>query len=346
MATMDVFKQKPFQMVELSAAVQRAPYNPQFLGQLGIFGPKRIRTTSFAIESKGGTLSLIQTSERGAPLSEGSREKREIRDFRTRRIAKGHTLSAAEIQNIRAFGQETEFQQVQSELADIMNGATGLRASVEITHEHMRLGAVQGVVTDADGSTIYDWFSEWGVSQDAEINFDLAAASPASGAVRKLCNQVVRQTMKNAAGAWVPGQTYIMGLCGDAFWDDLTAHKEVRETYLNQVAAQELRNGVGTAYGMLQYGNITFVNYRGTDDGTTVGINTDKVKFFPVSAPGVFECAYSPAEFMPFVNTAGQDVYAIVVADDERQAWVRPELYSYPMHYCTRPKMLQRGRRT
>jgi hypothetical protein len=347
MATMDVFKQKPFQMVELSAAVQRAPYNPNYLGSLGLFTPKRVRTTSVAIERKGGTLGLVQTSERGAPLAEGKREKRDIRDFRTLRIAKGHTLYAHELQNIRAFGSETEMQQVQMEIADIMNGATGLRASIEITHEHMRLGAVQGVVTDADGSTLFDWFSEFGVSQDAEIDFDLDNASPASGVVRKKCNQVVRQMIRASEGGWVPGQSYVMGLAGDAFWDDLTAHSEVRQTWLNQAAAQELRNGVGTAFGMLTYGNITFVNYRGTDDDSaTVGVGTDKCKFFPVNAPGVFECAYSPAEFLPFVNTPGQDVYAIIVEDRDRQAWVRPELYSYPLHYCTRPKMLQRAKRT
>lgn len=346
MATMDIFKQKPFQMVELSAAVQRAPYNPQFLGGLGIFTPKRVRTTTIAIEDKGGTLGLVQTSQRGAPLAEGSREKRTIRNFNTVRIAKGQTLTAAEIQNIRAFGSESEFQQVQTELADIMNGATGLRASIELTHENMRLGAVTGVVKDADGTTIYDWFSEWGVSQDAEVDFDLDNATPASGAVRKNCNTVVRQMMRNAAGAWIPNRTYAMGICGDNFWDDLTAHSEVRQTYLNQVAAQELRNGVGTAFGMLQYGNITFVNYRGTDDNSTVAVGTDKCKFFPVDAPGAFECAYSPAEFFPFVNTPGQDVYAVMVMDDDRQAWVRPELYSYPLHYCTRPKMLQRAKRT
>jgi hypothetical protein len=44
---------------------------------------------------------------------------------------------------------------------------------------------------------------------------------------------------------------------------------------------------------MLNYGGITFVNYRGTDDGTTVGVDTNKCKFFPANAPGVFECAYS-----------------------------------------------------
>jgi hypothetical protein len=35
-----------------------------------------------------------------------------------------------------------------------------------------------------------------------------------------------------------------------------------------------------------------------------------------------------------------------MVMDDDRQAWVRPELYSYPLHICMRPGMLQRAKRT
>jgi hypothetical protein len=193
---------------------------------------------------------------------------------------------------------------------------------------------------------IRNWFTEFGISQPAEVDFDLDNASPASGAVRTACNGIVRATIRASEGAWVEGQSYAMGLCGDTFWDNLTSHSEVRQTYLNQAAANELRNGVGTAFGMLQYGNITFVNYRGTDDNSTVAVDTNKCKFFPVNAPGAFIEAYSPAEFFPFVNTPGQDVYAMVLLDDDRQAWVRPEMYSYLLPICTRPGMLQRAKRT
>ncbi|MCW5648355.1 MAG: major capsid protein [Ramlibacter sp.] len=346
MAHMDIFKSKPFQMVDLSAAVQRAPYRPRMLGMLNLFTPKRVRTTVVSVERKGGTLSLIQTSERGAPLAEGEREKRDIRDFRTVRIAKGHTLHASEIQNIRAFGSDSELQSVQNEVAQILNGETGLRASVELTHENMRLGAIQGIVTDADGGVLFNWFTAFGISQPSEIDFDLDNASPESGIVRTKCNEVIRAMKRASEGAWIDGSTRAMALCGDAFFDALTGHSEVRQTYLNQAEASELRNNVGQAFSSLTYGGITFTNYRGTDDNSTVAVGTDKCKFFPVDAPGAFQVGYSPAEFLPFVNTPGQDVYALIVPDKDREAWVRPEVYSYPLYMCTRPGMLQRAKRT
>lgn len=45
------------------------------------------------------------------------------------------------------------------------------------------------------------------------------------------------------------------------------------------------------------------------------------------------------------MNTPGQDVYALIVQDKDRQAWVRPEVYSYPLFMCTRPGMLLRAKR-
>lgn len=345
MADINLFSHGAFSMTTLSAAIQQAPYTPQLLGQLGIFTPDRVRTTTIAVEQKGGVLSLIGTSERGAPIEEGKGEQRDIRHFATSRIARGKTLMAAELQNIRAFGQTSEMQAVQNEVAEIMNGKTGLRAAVELTHEHMRLGAVQGIVLDANGSQLYDWFKAFGIDRPATINFDFAAATAEEGKVRVKCSAIIRAMMRGSHGAWLPGTTYAVGLCGDDFFDDLTSNPETRATYLNQQGASELRNDIGQVFGSFRYGNILFINYRGTDDKSTVAIHNDECQFFPVGAPDAFKAGFSPAEFLPFVNTPGQDVYAMVVPDSDRQAWVRPEVYSYPLFMCTRPGMLQRGKR-
>lgn len=56
-----------------------------------------------AIEEKGGVLSLIKTSLRGAPIEEGKGESRRMRHFDTLRVARGKTLYASSVQNIRAF---------------------------------------------------------------------------------------------------------------------------------------------------------------------------------------------------------------------------------------------------
>lgn len=342
MASLDVFNSNPFSAISLTSAINQQPFVPSLLGDLKLFADKPIRTTAAFIENKAGALSLIQTTSRGAPLAESVGDKRTARWFETVRIAKAATITAAELQSVRAFGSESELQQVANEVADRY---AKLNRDIQLTWENMRLGAVQGIVTDADGSTLDNWFTHWSVSQPAEVDFDLDNATPAEGAVRKLCNDALRSVQRTLSGMWIPGRSYLLGLCGDNFYDLLTQHKEVRSTYLNTQQASDLREN-SLPFERVKYGGITWINYRGTDNNSTVAINTDQVKFVPVGVPGLFECAWAPAETFDFVNTPGQPLYALMVRDLERNAFQRAELYSYPLHFVTRPAALLRGKKT
>lgn len=349
MPTLDVFNQDAFSAISLTKAINDVPHLPQFLGSLGLFEVQPITTETLMIERVQDTLSLIPTSERGAPPPKLKHDKRNVRDFRTVRVAKEDTIYAHQIQNLRAFGSESELATVQGEKA---RRDMRLVRDMNLTWENMRLGAIQGVLTDADGSTIYNWFTEMGVTQDDEIDFDLDDATPESGEVRTSCAQVVRQTMDAAKGSWIPGSSYVMGLASDSFFDSLVGHSEVRETYKYQVEASQLRGP--QAYQELNYGGIRFVNYRGTDadnlnqagNAESVNVTTDKCKFFPVGCPDVFQVAFSPAESFDFVNTPGQPLYNMMVTDRDRNMWAKTEMYSYPLFICTKPKMLQRAKLT
>ncbi len=340
MANMDVFGADAFTMMSMTAAVDKVGFKPQLLGDLGIFDPVPVRTTTVFIEARGTDPALIQTTTRGeAPTKKGA-EQRKVTNVETTRIATSDRVSADQIQNIRAFGSESEMQMVVNE---VNRRQFLLRRDMELTLENMRLGAVQGIVYDADGSTkLFDWPTLLSQSIPTEVDFDLDAATPASGVLRKKCNQVKRKMLRNLKGLGGGGVS-IIGLCGDAFWDDFTAHKEVRETFLNWAAAADLR--AGNAFGAFRFGDIDWVNYRGTDDESTVGINTDKVKFFPRDS-GIFQTAWAPAETFDFVNTPGQPFYSWLVNDKDRNAWVDVEMYSYPLHVCTMPQALHRGKRT
>lgn len=342
MAELGIFNNGAFKLQSMLAALESVDHLPQRLGGMGIFTPNPVRTETVAIESIDGVLSLIKTSMRGSPLEQRDNEKRKLRNFNTVRIAKGDRITASELANIRAFGTTSELQQVQNEIARRLSGPVGLQNQIELTLENMRMGAIQGIVKDADNTTIINWFEEFGVTEAAEINFDLAAASPASGVVRTKCNQVVRAMMKAAKGVWTPN-TRVYGLCGDAFWDDLTAHSEIRQTYLNQQEASQLRDS--NVYESFSYGGITFENYRGTDDGTTVAIGTDKCRFFPCNAPGAFLEVFSPGEQFDHLGQLGERLYPLIVLDKDRQMYADIEAYSYPLHVCTRPSMLQRAKR-
>lgn len=336
MASMDIFTGDAFSLIELTGALRRIPYKPQLLGQLGVFTPKPIRGRTFAIESKNGVLSLVQTSQLGAPLEQARPEHRDIRDFRTVRLAKGDRLNASEIEGIRAFGTESEFAQAQDE---VMARLTKLRDDVELTLERHRLGAIQGIVLDANGAQLYDWFALWGGSAPAEINFALGTEATD---VRKTIRDVKRAMLKGAKGAWTPS-TQIGCFCGDNFYDALLNHKQIKETKLNTDRSVLLENIDG--YSSTDIEGVSFINYRGTDDDSSIAIGTDKAKFFPIGANDVFNHMMSPGETFDVVNTPGQPLYAMQVPDRDRNMFVDLEVYSYPGMVCTRPEMLLRAKR-
>ncbi|MGE0717186.1 MAG: major capsid protein [Alphaproteobacteria bacterium] len=335
---MDIFRSSAFSLVAMTTALENVPFVPQRLGELGIFGSKPITTEAFSVEMRDDVISLIQTTPRGTPGEQLDRQRANIRSLSTRRLKKGDVIQAAEVQNMRAFGTETELQTVQGEVAQRI---IRLRRDLDLTHEYHRLGAVQGLLLDADGSTIYNFFTEFGVSQAAEVDFDLYNAAPVMGDIRRKCDAIVRAMQRAAKGAWTPG-TRVHALVGDDFWDAFVNHAEVRQTYLNWEAAAALREG--TAWAQFQFGGITWENYRGTDDGSTVAIGASKAKFFPVGAPEVFEVVWSPYEGSSAANTPGKPFYPLVLPDyTGRDQYVEIELYSYPLFYCRRPAMLQRA---
>src|SRR5579859_6706001 len=139
-----------------------------------------------------------------------------------------------------------------------------------------------------------------------------------------------------------------MGMCGDQFWDDLVTHPDVVNTYKNWSAAADLRKGTAFQGGegttaapkldTMSYGGIEWFNYRGSDDATTVGVPTSKVKFFPRRAPGVFREAMAPHPAGPFLGTPGKKEYVVPEIDIQGQEWWRMKVYAYPLFICTRPE--------
>jgi len=356
---MDIFDDDAFSAVSMTTALEDFDFTPSLIGSMNLFENIPIATTDVAVERRGNHIALIPTSPRGGPIAEGKTDRRNLRKYETTRIAKGHTIQASEIQNLRAFGTESD---VETMISYVGRYEARLATDAELTWENMMLGAVQGVVLDADGSVIIDWFAEWGIAKPAEINFELDTATTN---VELKCRDVQRTMMQLSKGAWGPSSR-VVGLAGDEFFDKLTTHKKVETVYLNSQQALALNRAFGVAtqsalasgsYATFDYGGILFINYRGTDDfddaaaeaatavGTAmVGVPSKKVKFFPINTRGIFQEAFAPGESFEFVNTLGRKLYSLMIRDTKRNFWVRPEVYSYPLFICTRPELLLTGR--
>ncbi len=343
MITMDVFNEDAFSATSLTAAVDKLDHVPRLLGSIpGLFEMDPVHTEDIWIEERATGAVVLQTSPRGGVPHYTGGDQRSARSFKTVRLADVSVIQASALFAVREFGSETAVKQLATEVA---RRQFKLKRNMGLTLENLRMGAVLGHVKDADGSTIYDWATEFGQAIPTEVDFDLDNVSPASGAVKRKCNEVSRSILKGLKGVGEPQR--IVGLCGDAFWDDLTSHPEIIATYQGRSdqSGAWLRNGLGGVYSTFNYGNVDFINYRGTDDGTTLSVGTDKCKFFPVGA-GIFRWAMSPGESFEDLGQLGKEFYSRIVVDKDRGAWANVEVYSYPLPVCTMPQALHQARRT
>lgn len=342
MEMMDIFKNDAFSLTSMSDAIDRVPTNPGRLGQLNLFTPKPIRTLTFGIEEREGSLSLIKTTKRGEPLEPATKGKRKMRYFETSRIAKQDTILASELAFVRAFNTEDQIQQVQAEVAERLSGTDGLLADLDYTREYHRLGAIQGKVMDVDGtSIIYDFYSEFGITENDEIAFDLSNASPTDGDLRKLIQQkIIRPMRQIAKGARYSG---IRALCSPEFYDLFIAHPEIRDTYKGWSANADLRNGYDGE--VFKFGDVLWEEYVGDDSNSEVALGAEKVRFVPEgTGNSVFQTLYSPGERFSDVGTLGKEVYSWVIPEAQRDTKVDLEVFTYPLYMCRRPDMLFKGR--
>lgn len=339
---MDIFNSNAFELQSMTAAVEKIPFVPGFVGSLGIFMTEGVPTDTVTIERKDHTLTPILTSLRGTDPPMGTTDRAKLRSFPIPRVAKADQVSAREIANVRAFGTESELLTAAKLIAQKQ---MKLRQEFELTMEMHRLSAAQGILLDADNNTVIEnWFDNFGISQPNEIDFDLDAASPAEGVLRSLISNSVTRPIVRALGASFNPGVRIIGLCGDTFYDQFVNHNDVRVTYKNWEAASALREN--TAFARFSFAGVDWVNYRGTDDNSVCAIGVGKVKFIVTGVPGLFRRINGCGEDLASVNTIGRELYSILVRDLKRNQWVQPEIYGYPLHMCTRPEVLLRGKNT
>lgn len=340
---LDIFNQDAFSTTTLTTAMRDIKYIPSFVGSLGLFQVQNISTLDVGIEKdKEGNVFLIPSSPRGGPGMTFGKTRRSMRKLSVPHFQVDDAIYADEVQQARAFGEAYAVETFQGKIA---NRGAEISQSFSLTEEYHRLTVLtQGKLLDSDGSTLYDYATEMGEALPAEIDFDLDTASITNGPLRKQCAAVTRKMAEQLDGIPFNG---LLALCGNAFFDDLIAHGEVRETYKGYEAAATLRtayinNGQNGTFGMFEFGGILWVNYR---SGQNVGVHTDKCHIVPMGTPGVFKTVYAPADYIETVNRPGQRLYA--------KLWRMPndkgmnlEYQTNALHYCTRPKVLLRGKRT
>lgn len=296
------FNLAPFELSTLTGAVNRVPFQPGVITARGSFAPRPLTTTTALFDYRDGQIRVVD------PVAESAPGVRLNRDAEDRQVALAvpnykieDTLMFASIQGRRAFGEQGP-EVVEAKRDERLGIA---RQAIEATRELCRVAAMtRGLVLRQNGSVITSFYQAFGVSAPSVVTFDPGATS---AQIRKAAAGYVR-TLAKILGVAAPR---IVALCGDEFFDRLVGSKEVRETYLNQQEAGQLREG--QAFTSVFYGGILWINYMGWLPNGDPIIPTDKAFVVPEGLPGHLVEVQAPAPWGETINTLAIPVYAKAV---------------------------------
>lgn len=332
MPALDIFNNDAFSVQSLTKAINETPYQPMLIGELGLFSEEGVSTTSVSIEKKGTTLSLVPSRVRGAPGEPSSNDKRTLIPINTVHLPQRGAVIADEVQNVRAFGSESELETVQTL---VNNKLAKMRRNLDVTIEWQRIGAIKGQVLDADGSSVLlDLLTTFGVSQQTH---DLLLDNDATKVKIKI---VEAQRKAEIALGGLMHRGYI-ALCGIGFFDALVGHPAVEKAYdrwLDGAFLREVQRSQNSGAPGFNFCGVSWHEYKGAVSGQTF-VGANDAYLIPMGVPDLFVTHYAPADYMETVNTNGLPYYAKQEMMRMNKG-VELEAQSNPISICTRPNAI------
>ena len=315
----------------LTKAINALPKAPSMLGDKKLFKVIPVKTTTVTIEAINGKLVLVSNTDRSADPEHKGNNKRKRITLEIPHLPKAATILPDEL-NVQEFGSDAAEGTAQATV--INNKLQSLKNDILTTVEFHRVGAISGIILDADGTTvIYNLFDEFGVEQkNINIPFSVAATD-----VRKLVLDGKRHAQKKLGGAvvreWV-------GYCSSTYFDALTSHDSVKEAFANWQAAQDRLGGdMRTGF---SYAGVTWIEYEvevtKANGQTTKFIPDGQARLVPIT-DDLFATYLAPANYNEATNTLGMEFYAKAEERRMGKGWDL-EAQSNPLSVCTAPDAL------
>lgn len=329
----NIFSGGGFDLISLTAAINRVPDAARYIGMIekfGIFQPAPISTTTFSVEEYNGVLNLLLNQPRGGPAAKNVSGKRKLRNFAVPHYPLEDIIRVEEIQNVRAFGAESQAE-VQANVFARKLGE--MRRKHELTREWLRMQCLKGILVDGDNTTIYDYFSEFGITRKT-IDFDLDVTT---SDINGLCRSVINHMEDNLKGDTMNG---VVAFCSRDFYADFINHTQVKEAFKYYTTTQQLS---GDFRKQFEFAGIVWVPVgASTTDpaGTARKFVEDGYAYaVPLGTRETFQEVIAPADFLETVNTMGQPFYAKQeVMKYNRGVEVHTQMNLLPI--CTRPECL------
>jgi len=333
---LDIMNNNAFSTVALTDSINIIPNVYGRLNQLGLFPFKGVTSPLVAVEINNGVLNIIPSKPRGGEPNLNQGGKRQLRYFSIPHFPLDDMIKAEDLERVRAFGAADR----NVALAQLLTSKQqDLALKHFITLEFLRNGALQGKVLDVTGAVILDLFAEFAISEKV-VNFALTTEATD---VDAKCREVTRHISKELRG---DSKTYVHALCGEDFYDFLTAHPKVRDAYKFYQGSNPLRDDLSEGF---KHQGIFFEVYPGEaadfEGNVKRFIPSDEARFFPMGTAQTFRTYGAPADFLETVGTEGLPMYSKPFADPKLNRWLGLHTQSNPLPICLRPNVLVRGKK-
>lgn len=325
MATFDIFNDDAFSVATLSQTIVDIPRVSTPLGDSGLFTESGIATVTMLIERQGSSLKLVPAAPRGGVREPVQLGQRSMIPVAAIHLPQSGSMLADEVQGIRAFGKETE---VEAASTRVRAKLVKMKAQLDLTMEYHRIGAIKGLILDADGTTpLLDMYDLFGMTQQTIFyNFGSATSD-----IKQISINVKRAIQKKLGGR---SFTRVRVLCSQSFFDALTSHSTVKKAFelYNQNSFARTDQS-GTAF---EYASVIYQEYAG-GVGDTDFIPAGEAYAYPEGVTDLFQTTFAPADYMETVNTMGLPYYAKQEVMSFNKG-VALESQSNPINLCTLPE--------
>ena len=313
-------------VVPMTEAINRLPANPTIIRELGLFKPQYESTTSVAVESKNGVLTLVNAVPRGTPGDPVASNLGNRQVFEMLHLPKNDIVRADDVQNVRAFGSGNKAQTVAEKVNDKL---ADMKSDIEYTREHLMLGALSGKILNANGDPIVDIYDRFGLTRQT-ITWTLSATNSNVGS---MIDSAVRNLSKKRGGEPVNG--WIV-LCSPEFMDAVIYHKTVVSIYERYQEGSTYRSG-DTSVGF-EHKNLKFINYDHVFD-SGLQIKEGEAIILPAGTKSTFKEFFAPADMSATVNTKALPYYASREKLAHDKGWSL-EAQSNPLPLLLRPELV------
>lgn len=312
--TRNPFDAGGYSLAEMTQAINILPNLYTRLGQISLFRFEGVTQRSVIIEQREGVLSLLPSVPLGAPATVGTREQRSMRSFALPWIPHDDVILPADIQGMPALG----VSDAADPLVDVMNRKlTLMRRKHAQTREYMEMNALRGIVKDGAGTTLYNYFTEFGIEQ---ISVDFVFGTAGTNIQGKVRN-VLRGIEDSLLGETM---TTAHALVSSEFFDKLISHPKTEEAYkfFSATGGQPLREDMRRAF---PFAGILFEEYNGSvtlSNGTSERlIPVGEGIAFPLGTFDTFTTYGGPANLLETANTVGLPLYARQMMDTKGR-WI------------------------